>query len=185
MSVISFIQKSKKLYGYQLIESAVGPLLLMASSNGLVSVTPEINISKSETKSILASEEQQKIRDILKQTESELNNYFDQNLTEFSVPLDLNGTDFQRQVWHELINIPYANHSNYSAIAQLIGRPKACRAVGAAIGANPLLVIVPCHRVLGKNGSLTGFAHGLTMKRQLLELEQQANKANCLSQVLP
>ena len=89
----------------------------------------------------------------------------------FDVPLDLSGTPFQRSVWQELCRIPFGKSVSYSEIAERIGRPAAARAVAQAIGRNPCLIIIPCHRVLGKNGSLTGFSAGLELKRALLDLE--------------
>ena len=86
--------------------------------------------------------------------------------------LDLRGTEFQHQVWLQLQQIPYGETTTYGAIATLLGRPKASQAVGQAVGANPVSVIVPCHRVVGANGSLTGYGGGLERKAILLELEQ-------------
>ncbi|WP_055108056.1 methylated-DNA--[protein]-cysteine S-methyltransferase [Paenibacillus ihumii] len=89
------------------------------------------------------------------------------------VPLDLPGTEFQRKVWQALMEIPYGETQSYSEIARSIGRSSAVRAVGAAIGANPLLIVIPCHRVLGKHGALTGYRGGLDMKARLMKLEQE------------
>ncbi|WP_028400242.1 methylated-DNA--[protein]-cysteine S-methyltransferase [Ectobacillus panaciterrae] len=91
----------------------------------------------------------------------------------FTVPLDYNGTAFQLAVWNALREIPYGQTKSYSDIANCINKPAAVRAVGAAIGANPVLINVPCHRVVGKDGALTGYRGGLDMKTQLLELERQ------------
>jgi methylated-DNA-[protein]-cysteine S-methyltransferase len=85
--------------------------------------------------------------------------------------LDLEGTDFQLRVWHELLTIPYGETRSYAQIAEAIGRPKAVRAVGAANGSNPVAILVPCHRVIGSNGKLTGYGGGLPLKKRLLELE--------------
>jgi len=87
------------------------------------------------------------------------------------VQLDLIGTDFQQQVWRELGNIPYGETRSYGEVAQAIGRPQAVRAVGAANGANPIPILLPCHRVIGANRKLTGFRGGLEMKRKLLSIE--------------
>ncbi|WP_075981255.1 methylated-DNA--[protein]-cysteine S-methyltransferase [Bacillus massilinigeriensis] len=89
----------------------------------------------------------------------------------FSVPMDFDGTSFQLAVWNALCEIPYGETKSYSDIADMIHKPAAVRAVGTAIGANPVLIAVPCHRVVGKNGRLTGYRGGLDMKKQLLELE--------------
>ncbi|MFB9329112.1 methylated-DNA--[protein]-cysteine S-methyltransferase [Paenibacillus aurantiacus] len=88
-----------------------------------------------------------------------------------ALTFDLAGTPFQREVWQTLLEIPYGETTTYSDIAHRIGRPAAVRAVGAAIGANPVLIGIPCHRVVGKNGALTGYRGGLAMKQHLLELE--------------
>ncbi len=89
----------------------------------------------------------------------------------FDVPLDVRGTDFQRAVWSAVAGIPYGHTRSYTDVAETIGRPSAVRAVGAANGANPLPLIIPCHRVLGKHGALTGYGGGLDIKRLLLEME--------------
>jgi methylated-DNA-[protein]-cysteine S-methyltransferase len=92
---------------------------------------------------------------------------------EFNIPLKLHGTDFQISVWEALLTIPYGKTRSYREIAEQIGNAKACRAVGMANHWNPIAIIVPCHRVIGADGSLTGFGGGLTLKQQLLELEQE------------
>lgn len=92
---------------------------------------------------------------------------------EFNLPLDLIGTTFQKNVWHASTMIPYGETRTYQMIAEEINNPKAVRAVGTAIGANPLLMVVPCHRIIAKSGSLSGFRGGLSMKEFLLQLEQE------------
>jgi methylated-DNA-[protein]-cysteine S-methyltransferase len=99
--------------------------------------------------------------------------YFAGELTDFDIELDLAGTEFQRRVWKALLTIPYGQTRSYGEIAEQIGAPGAARAVGLANGHNPIAIIVPCHRVIGANGSLTGFGGGLGRKRTLLELEKQ------------
>lgn len=101
----------------------------------------------------------------------ELNEYFSGLRQEFSGPVDLHGTPFQVAVWRALLGIPYGETRSYQDIARAIGRPKAVRAVGMANGANPVPIVVPCHRVIGKNGSLTGYSGGLDIKTQLLQQE--------------
>jgi methylated-DNA-[protein]-cysteine S-methyltransferase len=103
----------------------------------------------------------------------QLEAYFAGELTDFELELDLAGTDFQRRVWKALLTIPYGQTRSYGEIAEQIGAPNAARAVGLANGHNPIAIIVPCHRVIGANGSLTGFGGGLGRKRTLLELEKQ------------
>ncbi|MAQ00561.1 MAG: cysteine methyltransferase [Alteromonadaceae bacterium] len=101
----------------------------------------------------------------------QLEAYFTGRLTTFNVPLNPAGTPFQQRVWHQLQAIPYGQTVSYGAIADGIGQPTASRAVGMANGKNPLTIIVPCHRVIGSNGKLTGYAGGLTRKQFLLALE--------------
>jgi methylated-DNA-[protein]-cysteine S-methyltransferase len=114
---------------------------------------------------------------VLAETERQLRDYFDGRLRQFSLPLDFRGTDFQQQVWYALLTIPYGETRSYAQIAQQLGRPDACRAVGAANGRNPVSIIAPCHRVVGSTGKLTGFAGGLAAKAWLLELEKRGSTA--------
>jgi len=109
---------------------------------------------------------------VLKDVRKELDRYFAGTLKKFSTKLAFNGTPFQHEVWNELTRIPYGETISYMELANRIDNPKAVRAVGMANGANPIAIIVPCHRVIGSNGSLTGFGGGLPNKRALLELEK-------------
>jgi O-6-methylguanine DNA methyltransferase len=102
---------------------------------------------------------------------AQLTAYFEGRLREFSIPLDARGTAFQIEVWRALQGVGYGEVRTYSEVAAAIGRPQAVRAVGAANGANPIPIIIPCHRLIGKNGSLIKYGGGLDMKRRLLELE--------------
>lgn len=104
----------------------------------------------------------------------ELKEYFSGARTLFSLPVDTQGTPFQQEVWQALRQIPYGETVSYSEIATRINRPSAVRAVGTAIGANPVLIAVPCHRVIGKSGAITGYRGGLELKRFLLGLETKA-----------
>lgn len=110
---------------------------------------------------------------VLRQTADELEKYFSGKLKSFTVPVALHGTPFQRTVWQALREIPYGETRTYQQIAEDIGNPKACRAVGAANGRNPIWIIIPCHRVIGKDGGMTGYAGGLEAKGFLLELEKE------------
>ena len=101
----------------------------------------------------------------------QLNEYLSGKRKGFSLPLKPEGTTFQKSVWHELLKIPYGTTTTYATIATAIGNAKACRAVGRAVGANPIFIIIPCHRVIGSSGKLTGFAYGLDVKRFLLGCE--------------
>jgi len=104
---------------------------------------------------------------------NQLEAYFNGSLKTFDLDLDIQGTQFQKSVWQELLKIPYGETINYGEMARRIGNPNACRAVGMANGKNPISIIIPCHRVIGKDGSLTGFGGGMGVKKQLLELEQK------------
>ena len=104
----------------------------------------------------------------------QLNEYFSGSRKVFSLPLALTGTPFQRKVWQQLTQIPYGEVRSYGQIAQAVGNPKARRAAGAANHCNPIPILVPCHRVVGANGSLTGYAGGLWRKNLLLQLEQNS-----------
>lgn len=108
---------------------------------------------------------------LLKKAVSQLEGYFAGELKEFSLPLEPEGTAFMKQVWAALCEIPYGKTASYGEIAERIGRPKAARAVGLANNRNPIPIIIPCHRVIGANGSLVGYGGGLDMKRKLLKLE--------------
>ena len=103
----------------------------------------------------------------------ELREYLEGTRQFFSLPVDIKGTAFQEEIWEALKKIPYGKTCSYSDIARLIEKPKAVRAVGSAIGANPVLITVPCHRVIGKNGAITGYRGGTDMKQYLLQLEAQ------------
>lgn len=104
---------------------------------------------------------------------AEVHAYLAGQLFVFSVPLDMRGTEFQRAVWTAVARIPYGQTRAYADVAREVGRPNACRAVGAANGANPLPLFVPCHRVVGRDGSLTGYGGGLSLKAWLLNMERQ------------
>jgi methylated-DNA-[protein]-cysteine S-methyltransferase len=111
---------------------------------------------------------------VLSDAAAQLEAYFAGELEDFDLPLAPEGTDFQRRVWDAVAAIPYGSTATYGGIAAAIGRPSACRAVGAANGRNPLPIVIPCHRVVGSAGALTGYGGGLDRKRALLDLERQA-----------
>ena len=111
---------------------------------------------------------------LLQETEEQLNEYFAGVRREFDLPLAPKGTPFQQAVWQQLLRIPYGEVRTYGQLAAALGKPGASRAVGSACHCNPLCILIPCHRVVGADGSLTGYAGGLDIKEYLLELEKQA-----------
>lgn len=148
--------------------SPVGELTLVASEEGLVAILWE-NDKPGRVR--LAEAIHDPAHTVLALAIAELNQYFAGKLQTFTVPLAPEGTEFQLRAWRALSTIPYGETRSYGELARQIGSPKAFRAVGAANGRNPLSIIVPCHRAIGANGTLTGFAGGLEAKRLLLTLE--------------
>lgn len=148
------------------ISTPIGRLLLVGDTNYLRQVLFESQISSGQA-------HQTKLPKIgpIALAAAQLAAYFRQELQTFDVPLNPMGTDFQRRVWDELQRIPYGQTVSYNDIAARINSPQAVRAVGAANGKNSIPIIIPCHRVIGSNGSLTGFGGGLEVKRKLLALE--------------
>jgi methylated-DNA-[protein]-cysteine S-methyltransferase len=152
---------------HTVMDSPVGPLTLVATDGVLCGLymeeqrhrpTPEVFGPRDDTHS----------RDAIEQLDA----YFAGDLEKFDVELTMAGTEFQRRVWTELRNIPYGETISYGELAERLGRPTASRAVGLANGKNPISIIVPCHRVIGSTGSLTGYGGGLPKKRFLLSFEQ-------------
>ncbi len=152
---------------YSLYSSPIGHLRLRADKNSLLAVD-HVN----QQKTLDPHWQKDERHPVLTQAAVELSEYFAKERTTFDVPLLPIGTDFQRQVWNALQTIPYGESRSYSDIANAINNPKAVRAVGLANGRNPLSIFIPCHRVIGKNGTLTGYAGGLSAKTTLLELER-------------
>ncbi len=157
---------------YIKINSTVGELTLGASSKGLVAVLwqhekenrvkVDLGINNSNNK-------------YLQKAKAQLQEYFAGKRIEFDLELDPVGTEFQINVWKNLQQIPYGQTASYKDLAVMIGNAKASRAIGMANGKNPLSIIVPCHRVIGANGELTGYAGGLENKKKLLQLENLSN----------
>ncbi len=155
-------------YAYKTMPSPVGELKLIASDNGLAAILWENDDPKRVRLTPLV---ENKNHPALLETERQLKEYFAGKRETFSLKLDFTGTDFQKQVWNALLTIPFGETRSYAQIAQQIGNPKAMRAVGAANGKNPISIIAACHRVIGADGKLTGFAGGLEAKACLLEIE--------------
>jgi methylated-DNA-[protein]-cysteine S-methyltransferase len=117
------------------------------------------------------------LNSLLTEAKKQLDDYFSSKRKTFNLPVVLSGTPFQYQVWEAVNKIPFGQTTSYLKLSQVLGNPAAIRAVGAAIGANPILVIIPCHRIIGTNGQLTGYAGGLDRKEKLLELEGRPRQA--------
>lgn len=150
---------------YKYVASPVGKLKLVASETGLIAILWENDNPRRVRLTDLVEDNNQ---GILVETERQLNEYFAGKRDKFSIPLDMRGTAFQKDVWCALRAIPFGKTRSYGEIAKQVGRPTSSRAVGAANGRNPLSIVVPCHRVVGSSGKLTGFAGGLEAKAHLL-----------------
>ncbi|MCE7797458.1 methylated-DNA--[protein]-cysteine S-methyltransferase [Sphingobium sufflavum] len=151
--------------------SPVGALRLVASETGLVAILWENDDPKRVPLGPCANAPDHMI---LSEVARQLGEYFAGERRIFNLPLDFRGTDFQKDVWAALLTIPFGETRSYGEIARAIGRPSASRAVGAANGRNPISIVAPCHRVVGANGTMTGFAGGIPAKEYLLALEGDA-----------
>jgi methylated-DNA-[protein]-cysteine S-methyltransferase len=150
------------------IDSRLGGVTLAATDQGLAGVWFDQQKHLPDT----AGWQPNDAHPVLREASAQLRDYFDGKRQQFDLPLDLShGTEFQQSVWQALLAIPSGATTSYGALSAGVGKPAAVRAVGAAVGRNPISVIVPCHRVVGKDGSLTGYAGGLDRKTALLELE--------------
>lgn len=156
-------------FAYKTFHSPVGKLKLVASDKGLIAVLWE---NDTPNRVRLVGLVKRHSHPVLMEAERQLGQYFEGKRRSFSVALDMRGTPFQKSVWEALLSIPFGETRSYRDIAKKLGNPEATRAVGAANGRNPISIIVPCHRVIGSNGKLRGFAGGLETKARLLELEQ-------------
>ncbi|WP_211315187.1 methylated-DNA--[protein]-cysteine S-methyltransferase [Photobacterium lipolyticum] len=151
---------------YTQYQSPIGLLTIQANDHGLLGVWFQTQTTQPDTLGKLDSE-----HPVLKQAVSEFQEYFAGTRQIFKVPLAATGTEFQQKVWQALTTIPFGTTWSYQDLANVIGNPKAVRAVGLANGKNPISIIVPCHRVIGKNGKLTGYAGGIERKERLLKHE--------------
>lgn len=152
---------------HRYIDSPVGPLLIAGNDTGLQLI--EFHAPRHPMPRDEGWREGDHV--VLRQAQAQLAEYFTGKRRGFDLPLAPRGTEFQRQVWWELASIPFGGTISYAELAQRVGRPTATRAVGAANGRNPLPIVLPCHRVIGADGSLTGFGGGLPTKQFLLQLE--------------
>ena len=154
---------------YWLVESPYGTILTVSDGDGLKQLSfvdaaifrPESGWSRQQDS-------------VLKQTQAQLEEWFVGERQMFDLPMSPEGTEFQKIVWKQLQQIPYGETCSYGELAQAIHKPTASRAVGAANGKNPIALIIPCHRVIGANGTLTGYAYGVELKQQLLALENNS-----------
>ncbi len=152
---------------FNTFHSALGEVTMQSTDQGLLGIWFETCTTKPDNLGERRSDHL-----ILNQAQKQLEEYFAQKRKHFDLPLSATGTPFQKQVWHALTTIPYGATWSYQQLANAIDNPKAVRAVGLANGKNPLSIVVPCHRVIGKSGKLTGYAGGVERKRQLLALER-------------
>ncbi len=153
------------------IKTPIGIITIKEKNNKIIELQLNSNL-------VQPIKENEKIKEtpLLIETEKQLTEYFNKTRTKFDLPLDPQGTDFMKRVWKELIQIPYGETRTYKQIAQKIGNEKASRAVGMANNKNPIPIIIPCHRVIGANNKLVGYALGLDKKEFLLDLEKSNNK---------
>ena len=154
---------------FKIIKSPIGSLVLISDKSALFGI--EFGNEKVENFSNKPTKEN---HPILLKTEKQLKEYFVGNRKEFDIPLKLEGTDFQKKVWQELLKIPFGKTISYEQLAEKMGDKNKARAVGNANGKNPIPIIIPCHRVIEKNGKLGGFGGGLHIKQFLLELEKNS-----------
>lgn len=147
---------------WKMMESPVGKLKLVASDEGLAAILWKDDRPSRVRLSDLVENNQ---HPVLVETERQLREYFAGERKEFSIALDMRGTQFQKDVWETLLAIPFGETRSYGQLAKQLGNPQATRAIGAANGRNPISIIVPCHRVIGSSGKLTGFAGGLERRR--------------------
>ena len=152
----------------RIVDSPLGPLTVQAGTAGLALLHLE-----ARTDLVAASSPPPEAEAILDRADRQLGEYFAGRRTAFDLPLDQDGSAFQRAVWDALLEIPYGTTVSYGELATQLGAPGAAQAVGAACGSNPIAIVVPCHRVIGSTGRLTGYAGGLARKRDLLAFEQR------------
>lgn len=169
--------KEHLVINYGKIVHRIGTIYLAATNKGLCYVSSPTEgleelrdwVEKKRSNATLIEDDK-----FIEPYAEQLLDYLNNHRRNFNLPLDLKGTDFQESVWQALQHIPYGNTLSYSDIAHSIDKPKAVRAVGAAIGANPLMIVIPCHRVIAKSGHLTGFRGGISTKEKLLAIEKSS-----------
>ncbi len=154
--------KEQKIF-YQNYLLPIGKVIIQSDGEAII----RISASYEGEKGI------QKEDKLMNQAAEQLKEYLEGKRKKFDLPFQPKGTEFQERVWKELCKVSYGETATYQEIAERIGNEKACRAVGMACGKNPIFIVIPCHRIIGKNGNLTGYAEGLEMKQKLLSLERE------------
>ena len=154
---------------YYTYETSFGSITIVSDGKSIIHVKSESTGGNTKMLTAIGVNKADKLTDL---AAAQLTEYFSGARREFDLPLDPQGTDFQKSVWKALQDIPYGKTKSYKQIAEAIKNPKACRAVGMANNKNPIWIIIPCHRVIGADGSLTGYGGGLGMKEKLLKLEK-------------
>jgi methylated-DNA-[protein]-cysteine S-methyltransferase len=160
------------MINYRTIDSPIGPLTLAGRDSALTNLRM-VDQTYEPSRADWTRDD-----NVFADAVEQLNAYFAGELTDFDLELDLQGTAFQQRVWEALLTIPYGETRSYGEIAEQVGAPGSARAVGLANGHNPIAIIVPCHRVIGANGKLTGYGGGIDRKLTLLELEKSRAPAN-------
>lgn len=169
-----------KIIYYRRVDTKIGRLMIASTMDGLCGIAlpgeTERNfiggLKKTFGECSLWDEDRMGEKSSINaKAREELLMYFERKLKRFTVPLDMEGTDFQKKVWKELVRIPYGKTASYGDIAKAVGKPMASRAVGGANHKNPVPIVVPCHRVIGSDGSMVGYGGGLELKKMLLDLE--------------
>jgi methylated-DNA-[protein]-cysteine S-methyltransferase len=159
---------------YVYLDTPIGTLLIAGNASAVLRIQFPIDGAAAQPEAGWEQSQRGPVGEAVRQ----LREYFAGQRTEFDLPLEARGTEFQRSVWRQLQEIPYAATISYGELARRVGNPKASRAVGSANGANPLPIVIPCHRVIARNGTLGGFGGGLPTKQALLALEQEASIGN-------
>jgi len=162
---------------HTVMDSPVGPLTLVAEGGALVGLYMDLQRHRPYDDELGAEEPRGRQTEPFKTAADQLDAYFTGTLTRFTLPLAPRGSAFQQRVWAALLEIPYGETESYGELAGRIGAPGAARAVGLANGKNPIGIVIPCHRVVGSNGKLTGYGGGLDRKKQLLDLELEVSGA--------
>ena len=162
---------------YTVIDSVVGSLTLVAQENAIVGLYMDLQRHRPDDDKLGEPDPRGRVAEPFKTAADQLDAYFAGELTTFDLPLAPRGSEFQQRVWAALQEIPYGQTESYGELAQRIGSPGGARAVGLANGKNPIGIIIPCHRVVGADGSLTGYGGGLDRKKQLLDLELSVSGA--------